>query len=176
MQGAACGFGPYIIPFSFLCLWLSLSCVHRWVLQSLLARHPGGHIRTCPSVQLRWIAVAVICLSPALRYYLLLHHVDLYTNVFCRLDGLMAGGLIALVVRSDKFLPSRFLRSAWLSLFIAAPLAFVTEAFHARWITYSLSAVASADSEMASGYVNEPMVDVYRDDQLWTVLAPQDPA
>jgi len=101
-------------------------------------------VRTCPSVQLRWIAVAVICLSPALRYYLLLHHVDLYTNVFCRLDGLMAGGLIALVVRSDKFLPSRFLRSAWLSLFIAAPLAFVTEAFHARWITYSLSAVASA--------------------------------
>jgi len=56
----------------------------------------------------------------------------------------MAGGFLALVVRSETFLPSRFLRAAWLSLFIAAPLAFMAEAFQARWITFSFSAVASA--------------------------------
>jgi peptidoglycan/LPS O-acetylase OafA/YrhL len=101
-------------------------------------------VRFCSYAQLRRSAAAVICLSPVLRLYLSLHHVDLYSNVFCRLDGLMAGGLLALVVRSSTFFPSRFLRAAWLSLVIAALLAFVTEAFQARWITFSLSAVASA--------------------------------
>ena len=56
----------------------------------------------------------------------------------------MAGGLLALVVRSNTFVPSRFLRAAWLSLFTAAALAFLSEAFQARWITFSCSAVASA--------------------------------
>jgi peptidoglycan/LPS O-acetylase OafA/YrhL len=93
---------------------------------------------------MRRIAIAVICLSPALRFYLSIHHVELYTNVFCRLDGLMAGGLIALLVRSDTFVPSRFLRFAWLSLLIAMPLAVVTETFQAGWLTFSLSSIASA--------------------------------
>jgi peptidoglycan/LPS O-acetylase OafA/YrhL len=101
-------------------------------------------VRYCSYVQLRSIAVAVICLSPVLRFYLSLHQVNLYSNVFCRLDGLMAGGLIALAVRSDTFLPSRFLRSAWLSVFIAAPLVVAAQTFEAGWIMYSMSAVASA--------------------------------
>jgi peptidoglycan/LPS O-acetylase OafA/YrhL len=101
-------------------------------------------VRYCSYVQLRRIAAIVICLSPVLRLYLSFQHVELYTNVFCRLDGLMAGGLIALAVRSGRFLPPRFLRTAWLSLFIALPLAFVTDSFEARWITFSLSAIASA--------------------------------
>jgi peptidoglycan/LPS O-acetylase OafA/YrhL len=101
-------------------------------------------VRFCSYAQLRRIAVAVICLSPALRFYLSRHHVDLYTNVFCRLDGLMAGALLALVVRADNFLPSKFIKHAWLSLLIAAPLAFFIEALHARWVVFSLSAVASA--------------------------------
>jgi len=88
--------------------------------------------------------VTVICLSPLLRLYLSLHQVDLYVNVFCRLDGLMAGSLIALFVRSEMFRPARLLRPAWLGLFVAVPLALVTETFQARWITFSLSAVASA--------------------------------
>lgn len=100
-------------------------------------------VRYCSDSQLRRIAAAVICLSPLLRLYLSLHHVDVYANVFCRLDGLMAGGLLALVLRSNTFLPSRFLSTAWLSLFIAVPLAFVTDAFHARWLTFSLSVAAS---------------------------------
>jgi peptidoglycan/LPS O-acetylase OafA/YrhL len=101
-------------------------------------------VRYCSLAQLRCITVAVVCLSPVLRLYLSLHHVDLYSNLFCRLDGLMAGAFLAIAVRSNTFLPARFLKAAWLSVFLALPLVFVTEAFHARWITFSLSAVASA--------------------------------
>ena len=101
-------------------------------------------VRYCSDAQIRRIAVAIICLSPALRFYLSLHHVNLYTNLFCRLDGLMAGALLALAVRSDNFLPSRFVRLAWFSLAVAAPLAFVTQALNAQWIVFSFTAVASA--------------------------------
>jgi peptidoglycan/LPS O-acetylase OafA/YrhL len=100
-------------------------------------------VRFCSSKQLRRVAVAEICISPVLRYYLSLHHVYLYTNVFCRLDGLMAGALLALLVRSDNFVPSKFLTRAWTLFFIAAPLAVVTEAVHARWIVFSFTAIAS---------------------------------
>jgi peptidoglycan/LPS O-acetylase OafA/YrhL len=101
-------------------------------------------VQFCSAHQLRRICIAVMCISPALRYYLSLRHVNLYTNVFCRLDGLMAGALIALLVRSDKFDPSKLLKRAWVLLVIAAPLAFVTEAFDARWIVFSFTALASA--------------------------------
>jgi peptidoglycan/LPS O-acetylase OafA/YrhL len=101
-------------------------------------------VRYFSNVQIRRVAIAEICLSPVLRFYLSLHHVDLYTNVFCRLDGLMAGALLALMVRSDSFRPSKFIKQAWISLFIAGSLAFVTEALQARWIVFSLIAVASA--------------------------------
>jgi peptidoglycan/LPS O-acetylase OafA/YrhL len=100
-------------------------------------------VRYCSHAQLRRTAIAVICLSPALRLYLSFHHVNLYSNVFCRLDGLMAGALLALVIRSGTFLPSTFVKHAWIALLLAAPLAFVTEALDARWIVFSLSAVAS---------------------------------
>jgi peptidoglycan/LPS O-acetylase OafA/YrhL len=52
----------------------------------------------------------------------------------------MAGAVLALLIRSDNFVPSRFLKRAWISLVIAAPLAFVTEAFN----VLSLTALASA--------------------------------
>jgi peptidoglycan/LPS O-acetylase OafA/YrhL len=92
---------------------------------------------------LRKIAIAVICLFPALRFYLLLHQVDVYSNTLCRLDGLMAGGLLALGIRSDSFLPSKYLRRAFIVLLISVPLAFMTETFHVRWIVFSLTAAAS---------------------------------
>lgn len=101
-------------------------------------------VRFCTPTQLRRIALAEICISPALRYYLSLQHVDLYTNVFCRLDGLMAGALLAVVVRSDGFVPAKFLRRAWMCFLIALPLALTTEALEARWIVFSFTAVASA--------------------------------
>ena len=101
-------------------------------------------VRFCSITQVRQLAIAEICLSPMLRYYLWLHHVDLYTNIFCRLDGLMAGALLALLIRSDNFVPSKLLQRAWILLLTAAPLAFLTEAFHARWIVFSFTALASA--------------------------------
>lgn len=101
-------------------------------------------VRFCSLAQLRWLAIAIIALSPLLRIVLLSYNVDLYTNVFCRLDGLMAGGLLALAVRSEKFLPSRFFKAAWLLLLVALPLACLTDTLNARWMSYSLSAAASA--------------------------------
>jgi peptidoglycan/LPS O-acetylase OafA/YrhL len=97
----------------------------------------------CNEAQLRKIAIAVICVSPALRYYLSLHQVNIYSNTFCRLDGLMAGALLALVIRSAGFLPEKFLTGAWITFLVSAPLAFVGEAFHARWIGFSFIALAS---------------------------------
>jgi len=101
-------------------------------------------VRFCSESQLRKIAIAVICISPALRYYLSLHHVDIYSNTFCRLDGLMAGALLALVVRLSSFVPVKFLTGAWITLFVSAPLALLIDTQHARWIVFSLVALASA--------------------------------
>ena len=101
-------------------------------------------VRYCPPIQLRRIAAAVICLSPILRFGLSLYRIDLYSNFFCRFDGLMAGGLLALIVHSNTFQPGKFLRVAWLLFLVALPLAVAAESIHARWLTLSFSAVASA--------------------------------
>jgi len=101
-------------------------------------------VRAFSQNQLRRLTVSVICISPALRLLLASHHVNLYSNTFSRLDGLMAGALIAVVIRSADFVPSRFVKPAWIVLFTALPLAFVLEAVHARWIVFSFSAIASA--------------------------------
>jgi peptidoglycan/LPS O-acetylase OafA/YrhL len=101
-------------------------------------------VRFCTEAQLRKIAVAVICISPALRFYLSQHQVNIYSNTFCRLDGLMAGAFLALVIRSVSFSPSKLLTSAWIALLVSAPLALTIErAFHAKWIVFSLTALAS---------------------------------
>ena len=101
-------------------------------------------VRFCSSKQIRWIAITEICVAPVLRFYLSLHHVFLYTNLFCRLDGLMAGAFLALAVRSDSFLPSKFIKAIWISLFITAPLALAAASANASWIVFTLSAAASA--------------------------------
>lgn len=100
-------------------------------------------VRFCSEIQLRRIAIAVICVSPALRYYLSLHDVIIYSNTFCRLDGLMAGALLAIVVRSTSFDPSRFVARTWIVFLISVPLALAIETFHARWIGFSVIAAAS---------------------------------
>lgn len=100
-------------------------------------------VRFCSESQLRKVAIAVICISPALRYYLSPHHVDIYSNTFCRLDGLMAGALLALAVRSASFEPAKFLAGAWIALFVSAPLALLIDTLHARWIVFSLVALSS---------------------------------
>jgi peptidoglycan/LPS O-acetylase OafA/YrhL len=100
-------------------------------------------IRYCSYSQVRRIAIVVICVSPVLRLYLALHHVNIYSNPFCRLDGLMAGALLAVVIRSENFHPAALLKRALLVLFVGAPLALITAIFGARWIAFSLTAMAS---------------------------------
>jgi peptidoglycan/LPS O-acetylase OafA/YrhL len=101
-------------------------------------------VRYCSRAQIRRVAIAVVCLSPALRLYLSIHHVNIYSNIFCRLDGLMAGALLALIVRSEDFRPSNLVKAAWIGLCLVVPLALITEAINARWIVFSLTALASA--------------------------------
>ena len=100
-------------------------------------------VRFCSFTQLRRLAILELCVSPALRYYMALHHVNLYTNVFSRLDGLMAGAALAIIVRGENFVASKWLRHAWICLLVALPLAFFTERL-AEWVVYSFTALASA--------------------------------
>jgi peptidoglycan/LPS O-acetylase OafA/YrhL len=100
-------------------------------------------VRYCSGKQLRRISVAVICLSPPLRLYLSSHGVDIYSNLFCRLDGLMAGGLLALLARSTSFQGSKFTRAAWGCLLVSAPLAVWMDAPANRWFVHSLAALAA---------------------------------
>jgi peptidoglycan/LPS O-acetylase OafA/YrhL len=102
-------------------------------------------VRFCSEAQLRRIAISVICLSPLLRLYLAQHQVVIYSNTFCRLDGLMAGALLAIAIRSAGFIPSKFVAPAWVAFLVCAPLAVVIDAFNnERWPVFSLVAVASA--------------------------------
>ena len=101
-------------------------------------------VRWCSTRQLSVMAISVLCLSPVLRFLVGPLGLDLYSNTFTRLDGLMAGALLAIVMRSVTFVPQRFVAPAWLVLCLAAPLAFLTEAMQARWIVFSMSAIASA--------------------------------
>ena len=99
-------------------------------------------VRFISESQLRKLAIAVMCASPALRYYLSLHGVDIYSNTFCRLDGLMAGALLALMVRSKQFVPTRLLTGAWIGFLVFAALALANS--NAKWIDFSFVALASA--------------------------------
>ena len=87
----------------------------------------------------------VVCLlSPLLRLFFVSHGWLIYTNPFCRLDGLMAGGLLAILIRKSDFQPGRYVTRAWLALLIAGPLAITAEVFNSRWLTFSFAVVASA--------------------------------
>ena len=100
-------------------------------------------VRFCNVRQLRVVTIAVICFSPALRYYLSAHHVIIYSNVFCRLDGMMAGALLSLIIRDEKFISTSFVKRAWILLVVAAPLALISQEFNVAWIVYSFTALAS---------------------------------
>jgi peptidoglycan/LPS O-acetylase OafA/YrhL len=102
-------------------------------------------VRYCSYHRLWTIALAVFCVSPALRLYLAHHSILIYSNLFCRLDGLMAGALLALALSSGTFVASRFIRLAWVSLPLCGALALLADASHAMWIVFtftSLSAVS----------------------------------
>lgn len=93
--------------------------------------------------QLRKIAIGIVCLSPVLRFYLVQRQVDVYPNTFCRLDGLMAGALLALFLRPSMVSQDKHTGKAWIGLFIAAPLALLT-AGRAEWLVFSFTSIAAA--------------------------------
>jgi peptidoglycan/LPS O-acetylase OafA/YrhL len=100
-------------------------------------------VRVFTETQLRRIALGVIGLSPVLRVCLSLHKVNIYSNTFCRLDGLMAGSLLALILSSRSFVPSRFAVGAWATLVVSGSLALLAGTLSARSIQFSLVALAA---------------------------------
>jgi peptidoglycan/LPS O-acetylase OafA/YrhL len=113
-------------------------------------------VRFCNPNQLRRIAIAVICISPALRYYLSTHGIITYSNVFCRLDGLMAGALLALMVQVQGFAPMSFVKRAWILLFVAAPLALISQQLNAQWIVFSFTALGSVAFVYLAMFSSQP--------------------
>jgi peptidoglycan/LPS O-acetylase OafA/YrhL len=101
-------------------------------------------VRVLSARRLRLICLAIVLLSPLLRLYLSAQHVALYTNLLCRLDGLMAGAFFATLVREPTFEPGRYLNAAWAALVVALPLGLATDGRGLQWIVYSLSVLASA--------------------------------
>jgi peptidoglycan/LPS O-acetylase OafA/YrhL len=99
-------------------------------------------VRFCNEATLRRIMITIICLDPVLRFVMSHRGLNVYSNTFCRLDGLMWGGLLALLLRSRTFPRETHVLTAWIALLIAAPLALIT-ANRVNWIVYSFTAVAS---------------------------------
>lgn len=100
-------------------------------------------VRYFSSGQIKRIAMGVILVSPPVRFYLTLHHVDIYSNLFCRLDGLMAGALLAVLLRAKAFMPLKHVTLAWMSFLLAALLTILAEYRQARWITFSMTSLGS---------------------------------
>jgi peptidoglycan/LPS O-acetylase OafA/YrhL len=100
-------------------------------------------VRYFSSAQIKRIALVVILASPPLRFFLALHDVNIYSNFFCRLDGLMAGALLAAVLRSETFVPPKYVKVAWVSFLIATCLAILAENHQSRWIAFSMTSLAS---------------------------------
>jgi peptidoglycan/LPS O-acetylase OafA/YrhL len=94
--------------------------------------------------RLQFIAWTVLLLSPWLRLFFLTRHWIIYSNPFCRLDGMMAGALLAILVRKSGFAPGRLLNPAWIVFLVAAPLAITTAAYDVMWLAFSMAVVASA--------------------------------
>jgi peptidoglycan/LPS O-acetylase OafA/YrhL len=101
-------------------------------------------VRFLSPARLQIVAWCVFLFSPVLRFFVDSRGWLIYSNPFCRVDGLMAGALLALLVRKSNFSPSRWLWPAWISLLVAAPLALFTDMQNARWLTFSMDAIASA--------------------------------
>ncbi len=93
--------------------------------------------------RLQIIAWVVLLMSPRLRLGFLSRYWIIYSNPFCRLDGLMAGALLAILVRKRGFAPSRLVKFAWIAFLVGVPLAITTAAYGILWLTYSMTAVAS---------------------------------
>ncbi|MGA2811238.1 MAG: acyltransferase [Candidatus Acidiferrum sp.] len=101
-------------------------------------------VLSCSIPQLRRIALTMIIIAAPLAFYLGSHHVLIYSNVFCRQVGLMAGALLALLLASRASEPARYVKLAWLSLVVTLTLAILSEAYGARWLAFTAVALAAA--------------------------------
>ena len=101
-------------------------------------------VRYLSTERLQIIAWVVLLGSPGLRLDFLARHWIIYSNPFCRLDGLMAGALVAILVRKSRFAPGRLLKVAWVVFLVAVPLAITTAAYEVMWLAFSMAAAASA--------------------------------
>jgi peptidoglycan/LPS O-acetylase OafA/YrhL len=100
-------------------------------------------VRYFSAAQIKRIAMFVILASPLLRLFLVGHHVNVYSSFFCRLDGLMARALLAVVLRMKTFGPARYVKLAWASFLLAAYLAILADNQQVRWIAFSMTFLAS---------------------------------
>ena len=143
-------------------------------------------VRFCTEAQLRKIAIAVICLSPVLRFYLSLHQVNIYSNTFCRLDGLMAGALLAILIRSVSFSPAEFLTRAWIIFLVTAPArsygrngvpcAMDCFLFNCSGLGFFRISRFVLAAEMATGRSDQSFFGLYGNDQLWNLFAGKGPS
>ena len=93
--------------------------------------------------QVAILAIVEIAASPMLRYFLAAHHIHIYANFFCRLDGLMLGAFLATLVRSRHFVRERYIGVALAVLVAAAPLAVVMDLRRAEWIVFTFTSLAA---------------------------------
>ena len=101
-------------------------------------------VRFLSSGRLQFAAWTVLLLSPGVRLFFLKRHWIIYSNPFCRLDGMMAGALLAILVRKSGFERERLVKPAWILFMAAAGLAVLTAAYEAMWLAFSMAVVASA--------------------------------
>ena len=118
-------------------------------------------VRFCSTALLRRIAVAMILLSVPLTFYLSSHHVLIYSNIFCRQVGLMAGALLALLVRSETLEPSKYANAAWILFAVTLVVAFVSEARGARWLAFTMIALAAASFVFLALYSSQRWLQLF---------------
>jgi peptidoglycan/LPS O-acetylase OafA/YrhL len=100
-------------------------------------------VRFLSAERLQLLAWAVLLISPPLRMFFLTRHWLIYSNPFCRLDGMMAGALLAILIRKSGFASLRFVKPAWIVLLFAVPLAIATAAYGLMWLAFSMAVLAS---------------------------------
>jgi len=92
--------------------------------------------------QLEATALGVVIFSPLLRLLLSWHGVLIYSNPFCRLDGLMLGALLALFEKKTVQ-QAIWTKYAWFVLVAAVLLTIGSERLSTRWLTFSMVVIAS---------------------------------
>jgi peptidoglycan/LPS O-acetylase OafA/YrhL len=100
-------------------------------------------VRFLSKRQVAILAMVEIAASPFLRYFLAAHHIHIYANFFCRLDGLMLGAGLAALVRSKDFVRERYIGLALAVLAVAAPLAVIMDLRRAEWIVFTFTSLAA---------------------------------